>query len=102
MSQEQAALIETEHTNDEDVTRLAISEAIERRAATQTHDDDEERRFAMERDIRQKFRRLVDPGISRHTQPIQFEATVKVYDLLSQRICEESLTFAADDLYNSE
>jgi hypothetical protein len=80
MSQEQ---VETAHTNDEDATRLAIAEAIARRAPAQTHDDDEERQFAMERDTRQKFRRLVDPGIARHTQDIQFEATIKVYEPLS-------------------
>jgi hypothetical protein len=85
MSQEQAIPVETANINDEDAARLAIAEAIARRAATQTHDDDEERRFAMERDTRQKFRRLVDPGIARHTQPIQFEATVKVYDPLFRR-----------------
>lgn len=79
MSNNEAVTGETSIINEEHAARAAIAEAVARRAANASHDDDEERRFAMERDKRQLFRRLVDPGIARHTQPVVFEAAVKVY-----------------------
>lgn len=67
-------------TEIEDVerTRASIAEAIARRAVSAQPDDDEERRFALERDTRQDFRRLLDPGIARGASTATMEATLKV------------------------
>jgi len=65
-------------TQDSDQTRTAIADAIAKRVVPPQPEEEEERRFALERDIRQEFRRLVDPGIARGTSPATLEATLKV------------------------
>jgi hypothetical protein len=58
--------------------RIAIAEAIAKRAVSLQPEEEEERRFALERDTRQEFRRLLDPGIARGIAPAILEGTLKV------------------------
>jgi beta-glucosidase/6-phospho-beta-glucosidase/beta-galactosidase len=72
-------------TWDTEQARVAIAEAITKRAVPlQPAEEEEERRFALERDTRQEFRRLLDPGIVRGAYPATLEGTLKV--------CASSLT----------
>lgn len=59
-------------------TPADVAAAIARRAVSAAPEDSDEVRFAKERDIRQEFRRLLDPGIARGTAKPQLEATLKV------------------------
>jgi hypothetical protein len=63
---------------DAERARMAIAEAIAKRAVSLQPEEEEERRFALERDTRQEFRRLLDPGMARGTAPATLEGTLKV------------------------
>lgn len=60
------------------VARDNIAEAIAQRAREAPIKDDDETRFRLERDSRQEFRRLIDPGIVRGLSDASAEATLKV------------------------
>jgi hypothetical protein len=70
----------TEESHNDSI-RDSIAEAIARRAQPLAPEEDEERRFALERDSRQEFRRLIDPGIARGNSEATLESTLKVWTL---------------------
>ncbi|KAG8798905.1 hypothetical protein FRC17_007288 [Serendipita sp. 399] len=80
-------VVEEVHATDD--ARNAIAEAILRRSEATTLDDDEERRFARERDTRLEFRRLVDPGIARGNAPATYEETIKVLSKIADNLLSD-------------
>jgi hypothetical protein len=73
---------------DAEQARMAIADAIAKRAVSLQPEEEEERRFALERDTRQEFRRLLDPGMARGAAPATLEGTLKV--CASPVICGKS------------
>ncbi|CCA66584.1 hypothetical protein PIIN_00267 [Serendipita indica DSM 11827] len=69
--------------------RNAIAEAIARRALSAAPEDEDERRFVLERDTRQEFRRLIDPGIARGSSPATLEATLKMLSTIADNLLRE-------------
>ena len=65
-------------TDDTERTRASIAEAIAKRTVSLQPEEEEERQFALERDTRQEFRRLLDPGIARGASTTALESTLKV------------------------
>jgi hypothetical protein len=59
-------------------TREAIARAIAERAPTNPRESLDEAQYALDRERRVYFRRLVDPGIARGAQPTHYEATLQV------------------------
>ncbi|KAG8837228.1 hypothetical protein FRC18_009748 [Serendipita sp. 400] len=91
MSQEESTVHENiaEESKTTDDARNAIADAILRRAEAPTVDEDEERRFARERETRLEFRRLVDPGIARGNTPARFEETLKVLSKIADNLLSD-------------
>jgi hypothetical protein len=67
-------------------TPASVAAAIARRAASAAPEDAEEIQFAKERESRQEFRRLLDPGIARGTAKPQLEATLNVCHAIPYQI----------------
>lgn len=76
-------------TNDAELTRASIAEAIAKRAVSLQPEDEEERRFALERDTRQEFRRLLDPGIARGTSESALLSTLKMLSTIAENLLRD-------------
>jgi len=74
---------------DAERARMAIAEAIAKRAVSLQPEEEEERRFALERDTRQEFRRLLDPGMARGTAPATLEGTLKMLSTIAENLLKE-------------
>ncbi|PVF96329.1 hypothetical protein CPB86DRAFT_515049 [Serendipita vermifera] len=81
-------VVTIEETQNESV-RDSIAEAIARRAQPPAAEEEQERRFALERDTRQEFRRLIDPGIARGNTEATLESTLKMLSTIANNLLKE-------------